>query len=205
MRASSSAATLPMYLGMTLRRRIRTLRSESGFMIVELLIAMTFLVVAVGALMALYASTIVDLRHSSTEGNALTLADKQMEVYKTLPFSGIIIDSSTIPSGSDPYVTAHSTDVTIPSSSGQVTGGTIGSSACSAPTQAQAQCATQNWTGPDGLAYRVDSYIVSATPSGGGRTVKEVTVVVRKVVSGTVGAGIWARATSAFDQSNPPQ
>ena len=47
-------------------------------MLIELLIAMTFLAVAVGALIAVFASTILSLRHTSVEGNALTLADKQM-------------------------------------------------------------------------------------------------------------------------------
>jgi type II secretory pathway pseudopilin PulG len=182
--------------------RIR--RGESGSMLIELLIAMTFLAVAVGALMSLYASTVVTMRHASTEGNALTLADRQIEVYKTLPYAEIMLSSSTIPSGSDPYVTANASDSTIPSSTGQVTGGTTPSSACTAPSQAMPECATQTWTGPDGLDYRIDSYIVTSTPTGG-RAVKEITVTVRRVTSGTPSSQIWSRATSEFDQANPPQ
>ena len=110
---------------MSARNALRSLRSdESGSMLVELVIAMTFIVVAVGALMSSYASSMVSLHRSGTEGTALTLADRQIEAYKSLPYDSIQLASSTIPSGSDPYVTAHSSDATIPSSTGQITGGT---------------------------------------------------------------------------------
>ena len=172
-------------------------------MLIELVIAMIVLVVAVGALMGLYASTMTDMRHSATEGTALTIADRQIEAYKSLPYDSIRIVSSTIPGGSDPYVTASSGDSTIPSSGGQVTGGSTAGS-CTTSTRVITGCATQTWTGPDGRNYRVDTYIVAVTPTGG-RTVKRMVVLTRQMVNGTPGAKIWARATSEFDQSNPPQ
>jgi hypothetical protein len=172
-------------------------------MLIELVIAMSFILIAVSALMASYASSMISLRHSGTEGTALTLADRQIEAYKSLPYDSIQIASSTIPSGSDPYVTAHSSDASIPSSTGQITGGTPASS-CTGSTQAVVGCATQTWTGPDNQPYRVDTYIVAFTPTGG-RAIKQITVAVRQMVSGSPGAKIWSRATSEFDQSNPPQ
>jgi Tfp pilus assembly protein PilV len=172
-------------------------------MLIELVIAMTFIVVAVGALMTTYASSMVSLHHSGTEGTALTLADRQMEAYKSLPYDSIQLASSTIPSGSDPYVTAHTGDASIPSSTGQITGGTPASS-CTTSTQAVVGCATQTWTGPDNQPYRVDTYIVAATVPGG-RDIKAITVAVRQMVSGSPDSKIWSRATSQFDQSNPPQ
>ena len=201
---------LPMISPMSPLPRSGLRRDQSGSMLIELLIAMTVLAIAVGALISIYASSLISLRHTSIEGNALTLADKQIEVYKSLAYANILLDSSTIPSsGTDPYVTANASDSTIPSSSGQVTGGTVGASACTAPTLAQPQCATQSWTGPDSRSYRVDTYIVTITPpasSAGGavRTVKQVTVAVRRVASGVVSSQIWARATTTIDQSNPP-
>ena len=189
---------------MSLRRRLRPLRSdESGSMLIELVVAMTFIVVAVGALMATYASSMVSLRQSGTQGTALTLADRQMEAYKALPYASIQIVSSTIPGSTDPYVTANSADSSIPASTGQVTGGTTASS-CTASTQAVVGCATQTWTGPDGRPYRVDTYIVAVTPTGG-RSIKRVTITVRQMISGSAGTKVWGRATSEFDQSNPPQ
>ena len=38
-------------------------------------------------------------------------------------------------------------------------------------TQAVVGCATQTWTGPDNQPYRVDTYIVAFTPTGGRVTV----------------------------------
>jgi hypothetical protein len=188
---------------MSTRNRLRSLRDdESGSMLIELLIAMTFIVVAVGALMSSYAAGIVSLHQSGRVGTALTLADRQMEAYKRLPYDSIQITSSTIPGASDPYVTANASDSTIPSSSGQVTGGSA--TGCTSSATAVAGCATQTWTGPDNEPYRVDTYVTSVTPSGG-RAIKRVTVTVRQVISGSAATKIWARATSEFDQSNPPQ
>jgi type II secretory pathway pseudopilin PulG len=184
-------------------RYVRRVRHEEGSLLIELLVAMTILSIAVAALISIYASSQLSLRHSSIEGNANTLADKQIEVYKTIAYANVQLDASTIPSsGTDPYVTAHSSDSTIPASTGQITGASGAS--CSAPTTAQPACATQNWTGPDGRSYRVDSYIVNDSISGG-RNVKDVTVVVHLVKGGTVDSTVWARATTSIDQSNPPQ
>ena len=61
-----------------------------------------------------------------------------------------------------------------------------------------ATTASQTVTGPDSESYRIDTYIVSVTPTGG-RALKQVTVVVRGITAGTVG-GVLARASSSFDQ-----
>ena len=188
---------------MTTKTLTHRLRDESGSMLIELMIAMTFLAIAVGAILSVYTSSLMSLRHSSIEGNALTLVDRQLELYNTLPSGSIQLDSSTIPGGSDPYVTAHSADATIPSSTGQVTGATGAS--CTAVTTPQAACATQTATGPDGRSYRVDTYIVNVQPNSGytTRTVKAVTVVVRTMTGGTPGS-IAARSSLAYDPCNPP-
>ena len=124
-----------------------------------------------------------------------------------MPYAQIAIDSNTIPVGStDPYVTAHAADATIPNSSstGQVTGVTVVSGSCTAPAAPQASCATQTIIGPDGRSYRIDTYIVSVTPPvAGSRPVKQVTSVARIVQNGVVGS-IRARVQSAYDQCNPP-
>lgn len=175
-------------------------------MLIELLIAMTFIVVAVGALMSSYAASIVSLHRSGTEGTALTLADRQIETYKSLPYDSIRLATSTIPVGSDPYVTAHSSDASIPSSTGQFAASFSPSSSCTATTYAVVGCATQTWTGPDNQPYRVDTYIVDIpVPPAGGRSIKKITVTVRRIVGGLPSTKIWSRATSEFDRSNPPQ
>jgi type II secretory pathway pseudopilin PulG len=187
-----------------MRARLR-IQDESGSLLIDLLVAMTIMVIAVGAILSAYAAGYISLRDASTQGNALTLADKQIELYNTLPNALVKLDASTIPTGSDPYVTAHSSDSTIPSSSGQVTGATATAGSCTAPTTPQSACAVQTVTGPDGRPYRVDTYIVSVTPNASypSRTDQSVTVVVRTNDGGTPGS-IAARTSSVYDSCNPP-
>jgi len=180
------------------------LDNESGSMLIELILAMLFLAVAVGALVSVYSASVVSLRHTSIEGNALTLVDRQIELYNTLPYAFISLDSTTIPGSTDSYTTAHSTDSTIPGALGQVTGTTVAPGSCTSPKAPQPSCATQLVAGPDGRTYRIDTYIVFITPpTAGSRAVKQVTSVARLVQSGTVGP-IRARIQSAYDQCNPP-
>lgn len=178
-----------------MNRRRRIIRDESGTMLVELLIAMSFLGITVAALIAVFASTQISLRNTGIEGTALTLAESQIEVYKTMGYDDMVISSSTIPGSGDPYSTANATDSTMPVASGQVTGGT--STACTNVTTLVGDCAVQTTTGADGRAYRIDTYVHE---SGG---LKHVTVATRQVVNGAVGH-IRARATTAFDPANPP-
>lgn len=90
-----------------LARVTRRLGDESGLGLIELLIALTVLTVAVGALLAAFASSIVTLRHSSMEGTAVTLADRQLEVYRSMPFTcvpSVLPPTSTPPSSCGTYV-----------------------------------------------------------------------------------------------------
>jgi hypothetical protein len=183
--------------GMRRRRLIRAVarrvrRDERGIMMMELVIAMFFLAVAVAAMLTLFASSMISLRNAGVEGTALTLAESQMEGYKTLPYADMVLDSSTVPAGGDVYHTASSQDATIPSSSGLVGGGTVGTTACAAPARPLTECAVQTVVGPDGRSYRIDTYV----HEGGG--LKSVTVLTRIFENGAVGR-VKARATTAFD------
>jgi type II secretory pathway pseudopilin PulG len=64
-------------------------RGQSGQGLIELLAAMTLLSVAVAGLLAAFSASVISLRHSGHEGTALTLADRQMEAYRSLPNSCI--------------------------------------------------------------------------------------------------------------------
>jgi len=156
-------------------------------MLIEVLISLTFLAVAIGALISVYASGVLSIRHASIEGNALTVVEKQMEVFKTLPYASLKLDSATIPAASDPYVSSPPSNLTSGQqagiSGGQITGGTYP--------------ATQTVAGPDNRSYRVDTYMFTGTPASG-RTVIQVTISARLITTGTPGA-IRAQATSAFD------
>jgi hypothetical protein len=81
-----------------------------------------------------------------------------------------------------------------------------GSCPNSTSSEVQASCSpltnrcipSRSVTGADRKPYRVDTYIVSATPTNG-RALKVVTVVVRN--ANTLSARPLARLASTFDQS----
>jgi type II secretory pathway pseudopilin PulG len=183
----------PEQLARAIGKRARTaladLRgNEAGLGLVELLMAMTVLSIAIAAQLSVFASAYTSLHRASIKGTAVTLSDKQMEIYRTVAYSCIYLTSA---SGAAPY----SSDSAY--SASQVTGSSCSPNA-TPPTSATS--ATQTVTGPDHRTYRVDSYIVTVTPTGG-RSVKQVTVVVRYVKNGVVG-GVLARQASTFDQAS---
>ena len=158
------------------------LRREGGFGLVELLIAMTMLNLGLLAVVAAFSSGMVSLTRASRVTTAAVLADGQMELYRAITYNSIQLDPTTIPS-SAPYNTDLAYNAT------QVTGTCSGS-----PPECNA---SRQVTGADGKSYRLDTYIVTATPTGG-RAVKKVTVVVRDYNNLTLQ---YARQISTFDQS----
>ena len=125
---------------------------EDGFGVLEVVIAMMILAVALMALASAFTASALSLHRSSQRGTAVSLAESQMEIYRTVSFSGIRIDSTLVPT-SGTYVTGHSSDSTIPSSTGQAVGGQYGSDACPSAALPAACYPVQNVTGPDGHNY----------------------------------------------------
>jgi type II secretory pathway pseudopilin PulG len=160
----------------------KILRREGGFGLVELLLAMTMLNIGLLAVVAAFSSGVVSINRASRITTAAVLADGQMELYRALTYSSIRLEPSSIPGGA-PYTTDTAYAVT------QVTG------SCPGPPD---ECnASRQATGADGKTYRVDTYIVSVSPTGG-RPVKKVTVVIRDYTNLSV---TYARQISTFDQS----
>jgi type II secretory pathway pseudopilin PulG len=168
------------------RSVLRRLRSEGGFGLVELLIAMTIMSVAVFALMAAYSSGSVALVRAARIGTGATLADKQMELYRSLTYDNIRLQSASIPSSG-----TYTSDSTY-TGAAQVTTPTCSGSP--APDECNASRAV---TGPDGRSYQVDVYVYPFTPTGG-RATKRVTVVVRDNADSS---RVLARQVSTFDLS----
>jgi type II secretory pathway pseudopilin PulG len=186
-----------------MRRLMRRAAAEGGFGLIELLIATTMLTIGIGALVTAFAASAVSLRRAGQKGTALTLADTQMERYRTRTFTAVRIDGTLIPTAASTYVTAHADeDATIPPSTGQALAGQNGDDACSTTDEPAACLPIQDVTGPDGHAYRLDTYVnyvnndatLSIRTPASGLTLKRVTVVVRDKDSGT----ILAREQSAF-------
>ena len=184
-----------------LRRWRQRALEEEGFGLVELLIATTMLTIAIGSLLAVFVSSAVSLRRAGQKGTALTLADTQMEKYRTRTFTAVRIDGTLIPT-SGTYVTGHTEDSVIPPSTGQAVAGANGDDTCPTVDEPPACLPTQDVTGPDGHAYRLETYVnyvnndatLSVRTPASGLTLKRVTIVVRDATSGA----IMARESSAF-------
>lgn len=181
-----------MYCGSSTSARrprlgVRPLRvsDQQGFGLIELLIAMVVLNIGILAIVAAFNAGIITLGRASRVTTAAVLADQQMELYRAITYDSIRLAAGTIP-GSAPYTadTAYSaTQVTTPT--------------CSGPPYPDECNASRTATGADNRSYRVDTYIVQATPTGG-RPVKQVTIVVRDA---TNTSRVYVRQASSFDQS----
>ncbi len=100
---------------LVIRRLRRRLGSEAGIGLVELLIAMTVLAVGIGSTLTLFADSLFSMQHTGKEGTALTLADRQMETYRSMPYS-CISSTFVVPSGcltysgfQNPYAASQTT------------------------------------------------------------------------------------------------
>lgn len=171
-----------------LRRALRRLRANEGFGLVELLIAMIILNIGLIAIVAAFAAGTNAIRRSSRISTASSIADAQLELYRALTYPAIALDTTAV-NGTD---AVYRGDAALP-------GGDIGNLITTAtgcgglPNQCNP---SRSQNGPDGGSYRIDTYIVSKTPTGG-RPVKLVTVVVRDATNLT---GLpWVRQSSSFD------
>jgi type II secretory pathway pseudopilin PulG len=201
--------------------RPRLLSDEGGFGIVELLIALTVMAVGISAIVMGLTSGIVALNRASMIGTAGTLADRQMETYRALPYTQIALSA-------DGTGTTYTTDAAYPapgysSITACASGCMLASTSTeaqycsSAPTTFPAPCAaTQaSVTGPDGRKYRIDTFITwycgigtptnmsTSSPScltagtAVSRPLKQVTVVVRDASTSKQ----YFRESSTFDQA----
>jgi Tfp pilus assembly protein PilV len=178
---SSTSADLPR----PALARVRSVRDESGFGLIELLIAMVVLNIGILAIVAAFNAGIITLSRASRVTTAGVLADQQMELYRAITYDSIRLAAATIPA-SAPYTSDPAY------SASQITTPT-----CSGPPYPDECNASRTVTGGDNKPYRLDTYIVQATPSGG-RPVKQVTIVVRD--EGNL-SRVYVRQASSFDQS----
>jgi prepilin-type N-terminal cleavage/methylation domain-containing protein len=173
--------------------RARTLaarsREQDGFGLIELLIAMTVMLVGVLAIFAMFESGLRQLTRASNVTTAAALADSEMENYRAVLYTAIGMTQTALDAADPTYNgdTAYRAGGTNQPNEAV----TLGSSSYSP---------VQTLTGADGRSYRVDTYITwaSVQVSGGtfsGRAVKQVTIAVSR------NGGELARVTSSFDQS----
>ena len=172
--------------------RVR-LRSERGFGLIELLMAMVILNIGILAIVAAFNSGIFALNRASKISTASALADSQMELYRAITYNAIALDSTALGVVDNTYKCDSALGVSCPNStSGEVT------ATCSGSPVPNECNPSRPVTGADRKSYRVDTYIVMTTPANG-RALKAITVVVRD--GNTLNARPYARITSTFDPS----
>ena len=69
-----------------------------GFLawLVELVVALTILAVGIGSLLTLLSSSAISLQRSDQKGTALVLAEKQMELYRSVGYKDIRLDDASV-------------------------------------------------------------------------------------------------------------
>jgi len=195
---------------------MKRLGREEGFGLIELVISMVVLQIALLALVGAFGAGAVALGRAGKVNTAATLADQQMELYRSMPYDAIgldtagaptagtyVGDTTYCPSGQSP-VCGNSGPVNNPNTSTwsctSASGGTSVSTYFSAnganPCLAH-RLMTSSTTppSPDGRNYYVDTYIKFGTLVAGQRPSKQVSVVVREDTS----AKILAAIVSTFD------
>jgi type II secretory pathway pseudopilin PulG len=164
----------------------KRLRSEGGFGLVELLLAMVILNIGLLAVVAAFSSGIISLNRASRVTTAAVLADQQMELYRALTYASIRLDTTAVGATDQKY------------KDDPLLGGSTASlitATCAGPPD---ECnPSRVATGADKKSYRVDTYIQQMTPSGG-RPLKRVTIVIRDSANLAV---TFVRQASTFDQS----
>lgn len=195
------------------------LRKEDGFMMLELLMTITIVVVALTALVGVFSSGIASMGESRDRTTATLLADAQMETYRTMVYRDIGLDLSdaTVAALDSTYKgdeacanSAAGTTCTsdgVQSTESEPTG--LLPNSCStidtwySDTDPCVPSRTVNSTttpaSPDKRSYRVDTYVilVPAVTTGSSQEdeYKVVTVVVR---NGKNLSDVLARETSNF-------
>ena len=165
---------------------MKHLRSEDGFGLIELVISMAMLNVGILAVVAAFNSGAIALRNASEVSAASVLGDKQMELYRAITYAAISLNTTAVDA-------TYTGDVAYPGT--RVTGTcTAPVAAACIPTQTINSSSTP--PSPDGRSYRIDSFIITQTPTNG-RQLKRVTVVVRR----SSPLKTLARVTSNFDPS----
>lgn len=100
--------------------RLRGLRlgAERGQGLIELLIALTVLAVGIGATLTLLADSLVSQQHAGREGTAISLADRQMDTFRSMPYT-CMSSTFSAPSGCltysgfpNPYAASQTTSST---------------------------------------------------------------------------------------------
>jgi type II secretory pathway pseudopilin PulG len=173
-------------------------RDESGFGMLELLMAMVMLNVGILAVVGAFSSGSTSLIRASRVSTAGALANKQMEAYRGLKYGSIVFVTSEWNSAiADATYTADS--VYQQNMANPVAPKALVPSVTTCPANVPATACDPSYTttGADHRSYRVDTYLYFDTPSAGNQ-LRTVAVVIRNPDDLT---RTFARISSTFDSS----
>jgi Tfp pilus assembly protein PilV len=194
----------------------RSWRDESGFGMLELLIAIVVLNIGLFALIGAFNASTIVVQRAGSVSSAATLADTQMELYRSLPNCQIYLDPTTFPvkdSGSayqaDTFAYApgatffDKSQLPLDPAAAWSTSATVAAAniawkssiptACTTLGGAGTKAMNPTVVGPDGSQYTVYTYMTIVTLNAGDYT-KRVTIVVK-----SPDGKMLARETSVFD------
>jgi type II secretory pathway pseudopilin PulG len=194
--------------------------SEDGFGLVELLVAMVILQVALLALVGAFGAGSVALGRASRANTAQALANQQMELYRSMTYDPIGLDTAGAPTTgmyvADTSVCAASQTPVCGNTGPRNNAGTS-SWSCTATSGSTSVSLYYSANGinpcvahrlvsgagsPDGMTYYVDTYIKLTTSSATQRAFKQISVVVRD--SGTGRQLVKEITTMDCGTANPP-
>jgi Tfp pilus assembly protein PilV len=95
----------PLVMVALRRAQLPPVRDERGFGMVELLAAMTVMLVGVMSLFALFQAGIVQVRRASTITTAAALADAEMEKFRAIKYETIGLDDTQVAATDTTYKT----------------------------------------------------------------------------------------------------
>jgi type II secretory pathway pseudopilin PulG len=173
-------------------------QDESGFGMLELLMAMVMLNVGILAIVAAFSSGNAALARANRISTAGALANKQMEAYRGLKYDNIVFVTTEWNAAlANSIYTAdlvYTQNMQTP-----VAPKALVPSVATCPTSAPSTACDPSYTttGADRKSYRVDTYLYFDTPNYGNQ-LKTVTVVIRNPNDLT---RTYARASSTFDPS----
>jgi Tfp pilus assembly protein PilV len=173
-------------------------RDESGFGMLELLMAMVMLNVGILAIIGAFSSGNTSLARANRISTAGALANRQIEAYRGLKYDNIVFITSewnsaiadSVYTGDTVYQTNMANPVAPQALVPTVT-------TCPANVPATACDPSYTTTGADHRSYRVDTYLYFDSPSGGNQ-LRTIVVVIRDPNDLT---RTFARISSTFDQS----
>jgi Tfp pilus assembly protein PilV len=173
-------------------------RDESGFGMLELLMAMVMLNVGILAIVAAFSSGNAALARASRISTAAALANKQMEIYRGQDYDNIeFVTTEWNSAVADSRYTSDSVYQQNMASPVAPKALVPAVSSCPSGVPTQACDPSFTTTGADHRSYRVDTYLYFDAPDYGNQ-LKTVSVVVRR---GDDTTKTLARVSSTFDPS----